>query len=320
MSFGPLLIVLTFDAEADLFDPSIVQTVGEAQSWRGIEEGIPILDDILSQYKDSRAERACATWFVRCDDQIEELCGEPAALLHRYDECWRRHEKVGDEIGFHPHLYKKIDGVWRQDTDEGALSGQIYRAHKAMQEAGYAGRVSRIGEAFSSVGVMRILDELGVICDSTAMPGRVRQDAVRHLDWSGTPEGPYRPSRADYRVTGADSLSLIEVPMTMMPTRADYDSAPLMRYVDLSFHHRVFRAGLGAVLPTLRVLVTVTHPSTILSGIAAAPHGLLSFAAADFVKNLEFILSESERVGREYRFVTLGGCVSQLVAGGGLSV
>jgi hypothetical protein len=320
MSFEPLLITLTFDAEADVFDPSIGQAVGSAQSWRGIEEGIPMLDKILAHYQDSSGARACATWFVRCDDQIADLCGEPASLLKRYEDCWRRHEEMGDEIGFHPHLYEKRDGVWLQETDEAALRGQIYRAYEAMQKAGYAGCVSRIGEAFSSSGVMRVLDELGVICDSTAMPGRVRQDATRQLDWSGTPERPYYPSRTDYRVGGEDALSLLEVPMTMVSTKASYDREPLKRYVDLSFHHSVLREGLRSALPELRVLVTVTHPSTILGGIASAPHGLLSFAAGELVRNLEFILSECTRLGREYRFVTLGGCVSHIKVGCGVTL
>lgn len=310
MTSDPLLIALTFDAEADAFDSSIGG--GASLSLRGIEEGIPIIDSILAQHRDSSGARACATWFVRCDDHIQALTGEHAYLLKHYRDCWQHHQDAGDEIGFHPHLYKQTESGWVQETDAGALTSQIHRAYAAMQDADFKGRVSRIGEAFSSNAVMQTLDDLGIICDSTAMPGRVRKDDTRQLDWSGTPDHPYHPSRADYRLPGADAYALLEAPMTLVPTLATYDREPLRRYVDLSFHHQALREGLSAFLPSARTLITVTHPSTILSGIVSAPHGLLSFAVAEFERNLQFILSECTRQGRTYRFVTLSECAACL--------
>ena len=122
----------------------------------------------------------------------------------------------GDEIGFHPHLYRLSDGEWRQETDVAALREQLAEAIEAMRGAGFEPRSSRIGEAFGSNEVMSALNEFGIQCDSTAMPGRVRRDAERQLDWGTTPQQPYHPSTADYRQPGAPELRLLEVPMSMI--------------------------------------------------------------------------------------------------------
>lgn len=312
MTADPLLIALTFDAEADVFDRSLggepsVQT----PSWRGIEEGIPLIDEVLRGHADSSGARACATWFVRGDRQIGALFGSPSDLLEKYRAAWEERIARGDEIGFHPHLYRHAAGEWRQETDAAALREQLTETLAAMRSAGFDPRSSRIGEAFGSNEVMAALDQLGLQCDSTAMPGRVRRDAERQLDWGTTPQQPYHPSTADYRQPGTPKLRLLQVPMSMIETKTDYDRAPLLRYADLSFHHEVLRAGLGAFLATAPLLVTVTHPSTVLPGIAPQPHGLISFDLANFRRNLDFILAECARLGRGHRFITIGECAQR---------
>jgi len=308
VSAGPLLIALTFDAEADVFDRSFGGEAPARPGWRGIEEGIPIIDDVLRAYSDSSGSRVRATWFVRCDRQLAALFGNENHLLEEYRGCWRQRIDRGDEIGFHPHLYRLEDGQWRQETDATALREQTASALEAMRGAGFEAQSSRIGEAFGSNEVMAALDELGIRCDSTAMPGRVRRDAQRQLDWGSTTPQPYHPSVADYREPGDSELRLLEVPMSMIETRTDYDRQPLMRYADLSFHHHAMRDGLCAFLRDAPLLVTVTHPSTVLPGIARERLGLLSFDAGEVRRNLDFVLAECERLGRAHRFITIGEC------------
>lgn len=301
----PLIIVMTFDAEDDYFDTSICGPVRSTHAWKGIEEGIPIIDRMLSNIRDSSGGRAHATWFVRCDDQIMSDTGDRAYLLRKYRDCWRHHQDLGDEIGFHPHLYTQSDGKWTQATDDAAVEEQLRASFKAMEDVGFSAKVSRIGECYSSNTVMQTLDSLHLVCDSTALPGRMRQDAMRHFDWSITSNAPYRPSASDYRVSGSDSLRLLEVPMTAVRTLASYDKAPVMRYVDLSFYSHVLEKGLSQTIASLRALVTVNHPSTILPDMIDKPHGLLSFSSDEFESNLKMIVDLCERQGRSYRFATL---------------
>lgn len=304
----PLLVALTFDAEADVFDASFGGVATALPSWRGIEEGIPRIDEVLQACTAARGLVPRATWYVRCDRQIGALFGNPAHLLEKYRRCWAERVARGDEIGFHPHLYRHTNSAWRQETDAVALREQMAEALAAIRRLDFAPASSRIGEAFGSDAVMAALDEFGFRCDSTAMPGRVRRDAERQLDWGATPPRPYHPSVADYRVPGLPSRRMLEVPMSMIRTRADYDRAPLLRYVDLSFHHAAIRDGLRDYLRETPLLVTVTHPSTVLSGIAQKRHGLVSFELGEFRRNLEFVLIECERLGREVQFITIGEC------------
>lgn len=303
MNPAPLHLVLTFDAEADVFDASIGAAAG-AGLWRGIEQGIPLIREMLAAQARVAGVPLRATWFVRTDREIAAQHGDAAHLLRRYDALWRARQAAGDEIAFHPHLSRRA----QCDVTGALLRAEIGDAHAAVQAAGYAPVSSRLGEAFGSNAAFAALQESGFAADSTAMPGRVRHDAERSLDWSGTPARPYRPSLADYRKPGHPAHDLWQVPMTMVPVRADYDAAPLARYVDLSFHPAALRAGLAAALASVPLLVTVTHPSTVLPGIASRRHGLLSFEAAAFRENLGFIFSECARLGRAVHSLTLSAC------------
>lgn len=302
MNPGPLQLVLTFDAEADVFDRSI--GTAAAPGWRGIEEGIPLILAALARRRDATGAPLRATWFVRTDAGIAAQHGNAAYLLQRYDALWRARLAAGDEIGFHPHLSRQA-----QLDATGALPrAEIADAFEAVQAAGYAPVSSRLGEAFGSNAAFAALQESGLAADSTAMPGRVRRDAERALDWSGTPSSPYRPAVADYRIPGRPAHGFWEIPMTLVPVRADYDAAPLARYVDLSFHPGALRAGLAATLATASLLVTVTHPSTLLPGIAGGRHGLLAFEASALQVNLDFIFQECARLGRAVHSLTVSAC------------
>lgn len=300
MNPAPLHLVLTFDAEADVFDGSIGAR-GGAAAWRGIEQGIPLIREMLDRQAREHGAPLRSTWFVRTDREIAAAHGDAAHLLRRYDALWRARQAAGDEIAFHPHLSRQA-----QTEDSGRLvREEIAEAHAAVRAAGYVPVSSRLGEAFGSNAAFAALREAGLAADSTAMPGRIRRDETRWFDWSATPARPYRPSATDCRVPGQPECGLWEVPMTMVPVWADYDEAPLARYVDLSFHPAALREGLAAALAGAPLLVTVTHPSTILPGIGPRRHGLLAFEALAFRQNLGFIFRECARLGREVRSLTL---------------
>jgi len=306
-----LYIALTFDADSDYFDSSLIN--GELQvphplGWRGVEEGIPLIGEVLRTCTDDFESAPRSTWFVRVDGQLATLYGDAGYLLERYGVLWRRCLDQGDEIGWHPHLCKVEDGEWRQETEDMALVEALKEGYGVIRQKGLLPISSRIGEAFCSDVILATLDELGILCDSTAMPGRVRKDGERHLDWEATPQQPYHPSRSDYRQPGLEPLSLLEVPMSMVQIKAEYDDRPLRRYVDLSFRHKALKAGLRSYLRDAKLLVTVTHPCAVLPGITERRHGLLSFDIREFKRNLDFIFSECRRLGRKYKFITIGDC------------
>ncbi len=297
-----LLIALTFDADYDYFDSSM-RDDGAAPTfeWRGIEEGIDVIRGITKTLP--------LTWFVRVDNQLHTIYGDSGYLLDHYSFIWSSCKNNGDEIGWHPHLYKQQGNLWTQETDAATLKKNLTQAHGALKKRGFTPTSVRIGDAFGSNAIFSILDDLGLRCDSSAMPGRVRTDGERTIDWTGTPNLPYHPSRTDYRKTGNPSLKILEVPMSMVPVQASYDKEPYSRYVDLTFFHEALKPGLQNFLKTADLLVTISHPSTVLPHVAMKPHGLLSFNATEFCKTFEFIISECKRLERPYRFITVKDCL-----------
>jgi hypothetical protein len=309
MNPTPLYLVLTFDAEADVFDGSIATSDSCAPTWRGIEQGIPLITTTLAAMADSTGESLRATWFVRTDWEIRDVQGDAAFLLQKYALLWRERLAAGDEIGFHPHVAR----AGMLDEAGQAHRREIRDVVGRVRAAGFAPTVSRVGEAFGSNAVMSALEGEGFVADSTAMPGRVRRDAQRTLDWGGTPANPYKPSVADYRRPGQVARDLLEIPFSMVPVLASYDAVPLARYVDLSFHHQALREGLRSLIATASLLVTVVHPSTLLPQVAFR-HGLLSFDVKEFERNLGFIFAEAARYGRPVRCITLGECARMIAA------
>lgn len=298
---GDILVALTFDLDPDSFDTSIGAHRAAQMTWRGIEEGVPAILDVL----DNVGERPRATWFVRADDHVAEVCGDAGALLDAHDALLRSLANSADEVGWHPNLYRRSGEGWAVETDDDAAADQMHRGAEAFRARGWPLQCSRMGENLGSNRIMQTLEDLDIALDSTAMPGRRRNDEERCFDWLETPREPYFPDRDDYRRPGEPSFAVLEVPMTMVPVKADYDEAPLDRYIDLAFHPRALRQGLSGRLANAKMIMTVTHPSCVLPGIASKPHGLLSFDIGAFEQNLRQIVDDCDRLGRRIRFVTL---------------
>lgn len=304
MAKNELLIAITVDADPDYFDASF-RGKADGVTWTGVEKGVPLVLAALDSLREKLGVRPPATWFVRADLQVKSLFGRTDHLLQKFASLWEKAKNQGDEIGWHPHLYSLANGKWQQEKTEDQLEKILRETYGDLQQAGYRFQSSRVGDAFASDRVFSILAKLGISADSTAMPGRKRQDEERWFDWTPTPKLPYFPSTEDYRREGSPALPLLELPMSMVPTRCAYDKETFPRYVDLSFHHSVLQAGLREAIQRLPLLITVLHPSSILPELAPKPHDLLSFSSEEFRKNLHFLADECLASGRPFRFVTI---------------
>ncbi|CAG0969864.1 MAG: hypothetical protein OIN86_14260 [Candidatus Methanoperedens sp.] len=299
-------IALTIDVDSDFFDSSLSQPMKGEMQWNGIETGIPLLVETFKKYKDSFGNPVKITWFIRVDNQLKGIYEHAAYLLIKYRKLWEKFEENGDEIGWHPHLYRKLEGKWIQETRPSYIKQDLKESYKAMIEAGFCPICSRIGEAFHSNEIMIELFRLGIKIDSTAMPGRVRIDTERHIDWKGTPYGPYYPSMTDYRLPGkkGDRIGILEVPMSMIETKTEYDKKSLKRYVDLSFRNHVMKDGLEAHIRNNDYLLSISHPSTILP-LYNINHPLVSYDIAEVEKNLNTIISKCNILEKRIQFITV---------------
>ena len=301
-----ITILLTIDVDADFFDSSIsANALSFDKSWKGMELGVPSLIELFNDYTGSDRSPCVATWFIRADDQIKHHFGSYSYLLDNYRDLWEGLYRINHEIAWHPHLYNSSD--WTQETNPELLRLQMKQSYSAVSKSlGRRLTASRIGEAFFTNEIAAILQDLGVKVDSTALPGRARNDGERSFDWTRTPDMPYFVSENDYSVTGAPALNLLEFPFSMVPVMAEYDTVPLKRYLDLSFWHHTICIGLEKMITENAVLNTIIHPSTTLPELSNGKrHGLLSFNIDQVRKNLDFIIDIAQRKSIPYRFKTI---------------
>ena len=302
-----LPMAFTVDIDPDYYDSSFGwSNVVPSMEWRGVTEGIPRLRERLSSHP--IFEGVKITWFIRVDDQIRDVHGDEGYLLDTHGVLWEEAVSRGDELGLHVHLYHQQNGQWVQDHDAGRIEDQLGRAHAAMTSRGFSPASCRIGDAFHSNTTMKSLEKLRLKVDSTAMPGRVRKDDARTLDWEPTPNHPYKPSQQDYRVPGTSDWNILEVPMSMLSTRTDYDAAPLRRYLELTFRPEVLRAGLPDLMVHAPLLVTMLHPGGMIGGLVPERHGLIAFQEDAVMQNLEAVFSHAEQAGRTIQSVAIGEC------------
>lgn len=309
-----LPIALTFDLDPDYFDESVGPTEGRTRiTWRGIGEGIALVRRQLAEAGASLDVAPAPTWFVRVDNQIADLYGRPGHLLDRYGAVFESLVAAGEEIAWHPHLYRREGEVWRQETDGQALFEAMTAALEDMRAFGYSPACGRIGEAYGSNALMEAYDRLGLAFDSTAMPGRRRIDGERMLDWEPTPRDAYRPSVADYRLPGTPARSVIEIPFSMLKVKAAYDPEPFWRYLDLSFRTEAMQGGIDDLAASAPYIVSVTHPSGIINDFApAGGHGLVSFNENSITHNLTLLVNAARRAGRMLRFVSISALGAEL--------
>ena len=213
----------------------------------------------------------------------------------------------GHEIGWHPHLYELTNSLWHQSTNTENLKEQLLNSYCAFNETfDHKINTSRIGEAFFSNSIGSTLDELKIKFDSTALPGRNRIDQFRSFDWLKTTKDPYNPSKNDYSISQNNNYNFIEIPFTMINSIADYDTAPIKRYLDISFKHSCIKSGISEVVYDGNFLNMIIHPSTIIPGInKTKSHGLLSFDIKHVEKNLKYIIDLAVERGIEYKFTTV---------------
>lgn len=295
---NPIYFIISFDTDNDPIPVNRFQL-----SWNGIEKGIPLINKRIEKIQETIDQKIKLTWFVRCDNQLEKIYGNSGFLLKRYERLWNDLINRGDEIAWHPHIYKKVNGFWKLETKKEPLLKKISKSFEHFIEFSTPSSV-RLGESYQSNASMKLFNDLGLQVDSTALPGRMRNDQDRFFDWIDTPRHPYHPSKTDYRISGSDSLNILEVPMSIIPIKTEYDSVPLDRYINLSFYNSLMKDNMENIIRKNDFIVTITHPFEIIP-TNSSKHGLLSFDIGEFQKNFINLLEICERIQRPYKFITM---------------
>ena len=270
-------------------------------SWKAIEY-VPRIKELFDSFN------LCVTWFVRADNQLLDIYGTAAYLLLKHQSLWSQMESAGDELAWHPHLYKWCEAGQQYicEPDDLERVQKLNDTYGELKSKGFEFPTVRIGEAFHSNAMLEALEMLSLKVDATAIPGRKRSDEARQFDWEPTPNEPYYPSKIDYRIPDpTNQRNILEVPMTTIPVKADYDNEYLPRYINPTFFHPYFKEGidhhLASRLNTMgeQFLTIVMHPDEVADTPRA--HSLYSFSFAEMRKNIAYLLETLKVRGFEYR-------------------
>ncbi|GAH11895.1 unnamed protein product, partial [marine sediment metagenome] len=88
--------------------------------WNGLTKGIPKVLKVFDSVKDIDGNHAKVTWFFRSDEQMKLIYEDYAWPLNEFRWLWKKLESRGDEIGWHPHVWRwsERNKCWFQEVND----------------------------------------------------------------------------------------------------------------------------------------------------------------------------------------------------------
>ena len=252
------------------------------QVWKGAEKCFEYVHDLRRTIRAKHLSEFRLTWFMRADRQVGDLYGDEAYCLREFETQWKRAQEQGDSIGWHPHTWRwnEHHRCWFQETADPRWIAKMLQEgfDSFVRAAGFNPQSARMGWDFHDNASIGILDKLGIKADLSCVPnmkgrgGRTVASKVNIYDWIGSPNVPFHPRRNDYRhpaLSRAESLKLVEIPMTTYKTRLmekEYlrGIVPLMRKPMHRFPSSLKRPILGRT----RILFATARSSAFKNAVA----------------------------------------------------
>ena len=202
----------------------------EKSQWSGLSKGIPKLLEGVAELERSQGLTIHFNWFFRSDLQMEKMYGDAAWSYRAWKDITKRLVDRNDELGWHPHLWRlHEDGrSWYQEIEDlEYMDSCMCKGFDAIPDE-FRPRVVRTGWDFHNAFTMKLLSDLGIVADLSALPGIFDKGALdsstgKHVvvrDWAGAPDRPYFPSRNDPRKmakNASERLSVLEIPVSTFP-------------------------------------------------------------------------------------------------------
>jgi hypothetical protein len=304
------LLCLTVDTDPDGLSGKV--TNRQTLSWEGLDR-LQNLPEQLARF--DKLGRVPITWFVRADGQLESILGSSSYLLEKYGSFWTSVQASGDELGWHPHLYRQ-----RNPSEAAVLISDPKQAREELErlwtglKVSFHPRAFRNGEGWHAPETYSAVERLGFRCDSTAIPGR--NGGLGHpMNWDGAPNQPYFPLADDLCQSGSDR-PLLELPMNTWLLQAPHDPAPRVRYMNPAVHSHLFAKALKnwenecTLLPAdLLIWVMIFHPDEVLS--AQGEDGLYSRSTHVLCTNLVLIAETLQRLGHGFEWATVSSAAER---------
>jgi len=299
------LLCLTVDTDPDGLSGKA--TNRQTLKWEGLDR-LQRLPEELSDLAGTLG-RVPMTWFVRADGQLESILGNAAYLLEMYDTFWMNVKRAGDEVAWHPHLYRqqKPEDPAVIVTDPLQAQDELERLWNGLKRT-LAPTAFRNGEGWHIPETYSTVERLGFRCDSTAIPGRAGGHG-HPMNWTGAPNQPYFPAADDLCKSGPER-SLLELPMNTWHLQAPYDVSPRVRYMNPAVHPHLFANALknwenacNASRADVCVWVMIFHPDEVLT--TEREDALYSRSTPALCANLVSMAETLWRLGHDFEWLTV---------------
>jgi hypothetical protein len=241
------------------------------------------------------------TWLFRADESVRFCTGDYASGFLSRRELWAEIVGRGHELGWHMHLlsYDTRHKAFLFDPEPAWLGA----AHGALAEH-FVVRATRSGWDYGSSFLFRELDRSGIELDFSALPGnrvwRRLGPGIVNIDWLRCPDGPYRPSLADYQCSAMDGLRFIEVPV------AQFHDSPLSTAKRLAWRVRHGCLAMRGLRNKTRLLTErwgrLPFSNQEVQAFFFHPDGLTPIGIRHFQENVERLRSQ-----HDVEFLTAGG-------------
>lgn len=269
---------ITFDV--DLTDYLSQQNADE------LEEAFNQIKAVLVNYPEVKT-----TWFIRIDYQIEILFGQPDYIFIKHQDKLNWLTDNGHILAWHYHAYHQIGSDWQQHTDEDVICAELEKYAPIAKK--YRLAITRMGWGFHTTKTLEKIFSLEFNADSSAIPRPKYKWDLSKRDWENTPLTPYYPSKTDYRITGNDTIGILEIPITTTVIKINSDTEEVKRYINIAYKHEAFATAIRS-LEKLNNIVSITHPYELVSN--SISHPLYSFDINTLEQNINYLINSGYRL------------------------
>ena len=266
--------------------------------WR-IRDEFKIVEDIILPYLEQN--NILATWFIRLDKKMEYDFGKPDYLFIKHKSIIDKLLSLGHCIAWHPHCYKYENNRWIQNVDENSVLNELNYLLPFVKK--YNLNIVRMGWGYQTNKTMKFFNDNGFIIDSSCIARPKYKWDLSSKDWEISSNMPYHPSVDDYRISGKNSLEILEVPITTVEMLVDIDTEVVKRYINLSFYNNILVNPIKKWIEKESFIVTITHPYEIYR--SQQKHHIISFDFNEFKKNIEFIADFVKQCSKQIEYKTL---------------
>ncbi|GEM_PF-6517140 len=276
-------IILTIDIDNDFTTVPLENS--NTLEWDGLTKGLPIALSEFNRFAVKKNIVLSITIFCRADWQVEKLMGDAAWVFDKTTEVLssNSYKNLKIDLQWHPHLYENRNNQWKLASSGNSQLLQLEDIFNKLRISGHHITCSRIGECFFNDEILKKLIDLNLKVDSTAFPGR----HLGHTDWSLAPREAYFPSPNNF-YEKVEKSPILEVPFTMIPIAAPYETEIKDRYLNLIFDPKYVTEELKSAED--HFFVTILHPFEILTLDRQDKHQLFGPVTSIF-ENLETIFS-----------------------------